>query len=95
MKYIHYGANKFDRSKFLPIINQDHDWTKPKSGGLWASSIDAKFGWKQWCESEDFYTERLQESFQFSLLPNAKVCYIRSYKDLYKYRNYKIRYLVL
>ena len=84
MKYIHYGADKFDRNKFLRIVNQDHDWTKPKQGGIWASSIDAKFGWKQWCESEDFYTERLQKSFQFCLLSNAKVCHIRNYKDLYK-----------
>ena len=47
-RYIHYGSDKFDINKFLPIINQDYDWTKPKQGGIWASPIDAEFGWEQW-----------------------------------------------
>ena len=46
MKYIHYGANKFDRDKFLRVKNCDHDWTKPREGGFWASRIDAEYGYQ-------------------------------------------------
>ena len=28
-------------------------WNKPY-GGLWASDINAKYGWKSWCEDENF-----------------------------------------
>lgn len=47
-----YGCGvEFDLSKFMPVKNRDH--VKPK-GGLWTSPIDSEWGWKDWCESEEF-----------------------------------------
>ena len=74
MKYIHYGQSSFDRNRFVPIRNIDF-YVKPH-GGLWASPVDTKWGWKDWCESENFHTDRLGESFTFTLSADAKVAHI-------------------
>jgi hypothetical protein len=52
LKLITYGCGKkFDRRKFKPIKNQP--FVKPM-GGLWASPVDATYGWREWCEAESF-----------------------------------------
>lgn len=43
-KYIHYGAKSFIPGFVRQIVNKPL-FTKPK-GGLWASPVDAKYGWK-------------------------------------------------
>jgi hypothetical protein len=48
---IHYGSTNYNHEKVGAIVNEN--WVKPK-GGLWASPIDSKWGWKDWCESEKF-----------------------------------------
>ena len=58
MKFIHYGHDKFEKDKFELVKNR-LDASKPK-GGLWASRIDSPNGWKDWCESNEFGTEKLQ-----------------------------------
>ncbi len=40
--YIHYGSNKFDKERFVPIQNC-YPRNKPV-GGLWASDVKAEFG---------------------------------------------------
>jgi hypothetical protein len=70
-KYIHYGHKFFDRSLFNPIKNQLFGGVKP-SGGLWASPINAEFGWKEWCKAEDFQDIKESNSFTFVLTENAK-----------------------
>ena len=56
---------------------------KPK-GGLWASPIDTDWGWKEWCEAEEYNTNKLETSFKFVLSDNAKVYHIRCEDDIYK-----------
>lgn len=84
MKYIHYGCNSFDINKFLPIINQEFDWTKPKQGGFWASEIKSEYGWRQWCKDEDFHIDKLNKYFLFDLSSKARICHLKSYNDLKK-----------
>lgn len=79
-KYIHYGHESFDRDLIQPIKNRQY-FTKPW-GGFWASPVDAKFGWKQWCERENFAQHRFGYSFTFTLSPEAKVLTISSTLDL-------------
>ena len=81
-KYIHYGADTFDKTKFTNIVNVDHDWAKPKSGGLWASRIDAEYGWVDWCRDNEFKWSDFTKSFTFQLSKTAKVCHLYSIKDL-------------
>ena len=79
-KYIHYGHKKFDRERFTPI-NNERCFVKP-IGGLWASPVDAEWGWKQWCKSEKFRDCNEDNSFTFTLSEKAVVVHIRSIKNL-------------
>ena len=78
--YIHYGSSEFVPELFKPIKN-DMVSTKPK-GGLWASPINAKEGWKDWCERNNFRLQLLEKSFAFSLKPEAKLLFIDDVKQL-------------
>jgi hypothetical protein len=82
MTYIHYGADKFIPEKFTPVKNAAWGSTKPESGGLWASAVDSEFGWKDWCESENFHLKNLEKSFMFKLKDDARILRIRSVDDL-------------
>lgn len=89
-KYIHYGHKKFDINKFNPIRNISC-FVKP-NGGLWASSIDSEWGWKDWCESERFRECNKDNSFTFTLKEDAKVLRIETVDDLKDLPKMKIKY---
>jgi hypothetical protein len=78
---IHFGSPCYLPKRVKAIVNDN--WTKPK-GGLWTSPIDSKWGWKDWCKSEDF--RECDESNSFRLIFNidAKILIIDSFKDLIK-----------
>jgi len=80
--YRHYGSSKFDPERCTidlePVLLH---YFKPR-GGLWASPIgNGYFTWKDWCEGEEFRTERLQEHFDFKLKPDSRVMTITSLED--------------
>ena len=79
-KYIHYGHKKFERFIFCSI--QNREWCTKPHGGLWASPVDAKFGWSGWCAREEFRECNEDNSFTFTLREGANVLHIRSIKDL-------------
>ena len=62
-EYIHYGHSEFRPELFREIKNR-YAFVKPL-GGLWASPVDAKLGWKEWCTDENFCVGRLLDSFTF------------------------------
>lgn len=79
MKYIHYGSRSFDSAKFMQPVNRP-GFNKPY-GGIWASPVGAKYGWKEW-NKENYYSECKEEnSFTFSLRENANILHIRSKED--------------
>ena len=78
MEYIHYGSTTLLPIK--PIVNENY-FTKPK-GGLWASPVNAKFGWDDWCKREHFRKNTKENSFRFVLKDNAKILHIYSVADL-------------
>ena len=98
-EYIHYGSKEFDPKlvdKSLEVMRNFEPYDgvgkfnmiknygfKPK--GLWASPVNAAYGWKEWCESEEFHTERLNSSFRFTLSNKAKILKIRTEKDIMDY----------
>lgn len=82
MKYIHYGSQNFIQEYFMPITNKPL-FVKP-TGGLWASPIDAQYGWAEWCKNNDFREIRKENSFSFELTDDAKVYHVYSVKDLEK-----------
>lgn len=80
MEYIHYGSSSFDPDRFVEIRNEI--FVKP-TGGLWASSTEAKYGWKEWCsDNGDFKECKNDNSFKFKLKEGAKVFHIYSEEDL-------------
>lgn len=67
LSLVTYGkGNFFDKSKFKPVKNAPY-WNKP-SGGLWASPINAQYGWRVWCIIEKFGD--LTTSFEFFITGN-------------------------
>lgn len=76
--YIHYGHDEFVHPD--PIRNRDY-FTKPK-GGLWASRKDDEFGWKDWCEREDFRLDSFDRSFEFTLKDSANVLVLNNRDQL-------------
>ena len=80
--YIHYGDNFFDKDLFVSPTNQPNR-NKPK-GGLWASDINAKYDWKDWCEDSDYDYCDLKSHFKFKLTDNANIFTINSVEDIDK-----------
>ena len=76
--YIHYGATELHEVE--PIQNERF-FSKPK-GGLWASPVDAKFGWDAWCKREHFRNNQKTNSFKFVVKDESKIIHIYSVKDL-------------
>lgn len=76
----HFSENEwtFDQGFVYPknpTDLQDERLTfKPK--GLWLSD-ETQFGWKQWCENEDFRTEHLKVEKSFLLDPSS-ICILDS-----------------
>lgn len=79
--FIHYGHDKFDDNLWEEIKNIP--FCKPY-GGLWASDINAKFGWKEWNEEEHFRECNEKNSFKFKLKKNSKIYVVNDLADLYK-----------
>lgn len=83
--YIHYGDDHYDPAKMKRAKNQPYPWNKPDGDtGLWASRVDATYGWKDWCENENFRECIDEHSFLFSLKPDANVVMVHCLKDLFE-----------
>ncbi|MDD2973462.1 MAG: hypothetical protein PHE02_15190 [Lachnospiraceae bacterium] len=80
MQYIHYGSREFDKSKFQSVSNA-YFRNKP-NGGLWASPINAEYGWKKWCTDEEFMDCTEDQSFTFAVRDDAKILHLRKSEDL-------------
>ena len=83
--YIHYGDDQFVPEKFGKVRNNGV-WTKPDHRScLWASPVESKFGWKDWCEMEGYDpTNGFDTSFRFVLKDDAHVAHIRTEEDMSK-----------
>ncbi len=81
--YRHYGNEHFEASLVKPIKNRDN-WGKPY-GGLWASRVDAEVTWKEWCESENYETQKLSKHFDFTLKDGTKILEIKNVAELDKF----------
>lgn len=76
--YIHYGSTEFDENKWQDIENE---FVKP-IGGLWASPIDAEYGWRDWTLDNNY--KCCNEYFKFEIKPEANVYKIHNINDLLK-----------
>ncbi len=78
---IHYGNFKYITRKFKKIENKF--WVKP-DGGLWTSPINSEYGWKHFCDSEQFRECDEKNSFKLKFKSGTKIAVIDSGSDLNK-----------
>ena len=83
--YIHYGHKRFYKTKLLDSTAQFKYLRYDKPWGLWASPVNAKYGWKDWCNDEGYSPNRLKKSFKFRLKDNARILHIHSLADAKEY----------
>jgi hypothetical protein len=76
---VHFGATEYKPELVQPVKNEN--WVKPK-GGLWTSPVNSEWGWKHWCEAENFRDCNEENSFKLLLNFDAKVFIIDSLNDL-------------
>lgn len=82
--YIAYGSNAYSPKKFRPVdlTHWRNAVNNKPFGGLWASPIDSKWGWKDWCQAEEWNTESLNTNFTFTLAPGTNIYVIDNENDL-------------
>lgn len=74
-------GDRFEISKFDNPKNREC-FCKP-FGGLWSSPENSTWGWRDWCEAENFWIDKINgSSFRFQLKPGSKVYTIDSPFDL-------------
>ena len=86
MVFISYGTDRFDVNQFRqPIFNSKRAMINNKPvGGLWASPINAEYGWVDFCDSNSFHLKTLAKHFIFKLKTDAKIYVIDNEEDLRK-----------
>ena len=80
--YRHYGADKFDPDKTFSDLYNPVNFKPP---GFWASPYDCEYGWKEFCEDQDFRTDSLESHFDFVLASDARILDIRTPSDVLPY----------
>ena len=89
--YIHYGASKYndqilkDQIDELVASNYKQIRLTGKPVGLYSSPVNTKWGWKDFCECEDFHTDCLDKYFKFTLSENAKILNVNTEYDIIPY----------
>lgn len=87
IEFIHYGSDRFDPRLMMDQSRTNMTCINKPNAGLWASPVNSDWGWKDWCESEEFYKSDFSKYFVFRLKNNAKILTIRSLKDWDKVLN--------
>lgn len=91
-KFITYGF-EYNPEKWREIKNRRF-CGKP-DGGLWGSPVDSSWGWKDWCDSEDFRQETgFNSGFTWELSDPSRILILdcmKTYQELPGL--YKIKYL--
>lgn len=87
-QYIHYGNDHFDLDIFKEKAanTRDNSFMNKPPYGFWASPVGIDYWtWRDWCESEDYHTERLDKSFKFTLTKEARVLTVRQRENIFPY----------
>lgn len=78
MKLTHFSATPVTQVRSVP---QKSGIMKHKPQGFWVSDED-DYGWKEWCESEDFHVNGLVYAHKIELAPDANILYLRTPEQL-------------
>ena len=78
--YVHCGSAHFKDNLFVTPRNC---WWKPKpmdGTGLWGSRVGDPYGWRNWCEKNDYPLSH--DCFKFKLSENTNLIVLRKPEDL-------------
>lgn len=70
-EFIVYGKT-IDERRFVKPHNGHNQFINKPDGGLWASPTNSRWGWRDWCLSED-YPINLDVWTRFRLVPKARI----------------------
>lgn len=87
-QYIHYGSSCFDINIFKEKAANpgDNGFLNKPPYGFWASPVGSDYWtWREWCENEDYHTDRLDKSFKFTLTKKARILTVRKREDILRY----------
>ena len=83
MIFVTYLNEPYDISKFKPIEYDMFTQIVNKCRyGLWACPYDTRYGWKEFCEDNDFKKINPDNAFFFKLKPSAKIYSIHELEDI-------------
>ena len=82
--WIAYGTDKFDSKQSRPVdfYSLPCRTNNKPYGGVWASPLESKWGWADFCDSEEFRLRTLDTHYLFKLSPDAKIYVIDTFEDL-------------
>lgn len=83
-RYVTYGIaqEEFNTGLIAPVSNPSPLGNRLKPcGGLWASSVTSRDGWREFCVGEGFHTYTLDKCTGFHLRPEVRVFEISSVQD--------------
>ena len=84
--YRHYGSEAFDYAALKDSVTEPITPTaSDKPPGLWASPVNSQLNWYDWCMREEFYTERLQTYFDFTIKEDSRILDIYEEEDIIPY----------
>ena len=92
--YISYFKENFSRDRLTaesPIVV---NMNKP-ANRLWACPMNAKYSWKDWCESEELFLDSFNHYIKFTLEEGSQILQIE-YKDVKNFdddSNYLKKYI--
>jgi len=92
MKLAHYSKDlikKLDLSRNYPIGALYFLGIFTKPNGLWISDDD-DYGWKEWCEEENFSKEKLAFKYDITLKEDSNVLILSNIND---YKSFTDKYL--
>lgn len=85
--FAHEPVMEFDREYAYPKLERPSTYSKPV--GFWFSNEDSADGWKTWCASENFYSERLENEHVVELAEDATILYLRTVEEM---RAFQVKY---
>ena len=80
--YITYGFDKFEKERLVPVSQPLSIRGNKPIGCFWGSPVGAEFGWKQWCERNDFRLSSFSSYIVWRLKDGSKILKIRSAADV-------------
>lgn len=81
-EFIVYGKT-IDERRFVKPHNGYNQFINKPDGGLWASPTNSRWGWRDWCLSEN-YPINLDVWTRFRLVPKARILEIHCLDHLRK-----------